>query len=96
GKGQALGVFDTLTLDEQHINLSDKSMMVLYTDGITDAINRDNRMFGLHGLVNTVSEMPEQSVGAVCEELFRAVNKHQSHLPQYDDMTVVAVKALGV
>ncbi|MBT8362512.1 MAG: SpoIIE family protein phosphatase [Desulfobacterales bacterium] len=96
GKGQALGVFDKLTLDEEHFNLSDKSMMVLYTDGITDAINGDNQMFGLQGLLHTVSDMPQQSVGCVCEELFRAVNKHQSHLPQYDDMTVIAVKAVGV
>ena len=96
GKGQALGLFDKLTLDEEHIHLSDKSMMVLYTDGITDAINGDNQMFGLQSLLHTVSDMPKQSVGRVCEELFRAVNKHQSHLPQYDDMTVVAVKAVGV
>ncbi len=94
GKGQALGIFDTLTLDEQHINLTDKSMMVLYTDGITDAINSDNQMFGLEGLRQTVSEMPEQSVEAVCKELFRAVTKHQSPLPQFDDMTVVAIRAL--
>lgn len=96
GKGQVLGVFDKLTLDEKHFNLSHKSMMVLYTDGITDAINGDNQMFGLQGLLHTVSDMSQQSVGCVCEELFRAVNKHQSHLPQYDDMTVIAVKAVGV
>jgi sigma-B regulation protein RsbU (phosphoserine phosphatase) len=94
GKGQALGIFDTLTLDEQHINFSDKSMMVLYTDGITDAISRDNQMFGLQGLIHTVSEMPEQSVEAVCEKLLRAVTKHQSPLPQFDDMTVIAIRAL--
>jgi sigma-B regulation protein RsbU (phosphoserine phosphatase) len=69
-------------------------MMVLYTDGITDAINRDNQMFGLQGLIHTVSEMPEQSVGAVCKELFRAVTKHQSPLPQFDDITVIAIRAL--
>lgn len=94
GKGQALGIFDTLTLDEQDIFLTNKSTMVLYTDGITDAINRDNQMFGLQGLLHTVSDMPGQSVQAVCTELFRAVTKHQNPLPQFDDMTVVAIRAL--
>ena len=94
GKGQALGILDTLTLDEQLINLTDKNMMLLYTDGITDAIDRDNQMFGLQSLIQNVSEMPEQSVVAVCEQLFKAVMKHQSTLPQFDDMTVVAIRAL--
>ena len=94
GKGQALGILDTLTLDEQLINLTDKNMMLLYTDGITDAIDRDNQMFGLQSLIQNVSEMPEQSVAAVCEQLFKAVMKHQSPLPQFDDMTVVAIRAL--
>ncbi|MGI9537092.1 MAG: SpoIIE family protein phosphatase, partial [Desulfocapsaceae bacterium] len=84
GEGQALGLFDILTLDEQNINLSDNRMMLLYTDGITDAIDRQNHMFGLQGIFQTVGNMPNQSVGSVCEELFSAVTNHQSHLPQFD------------
>ena len=94
GEGQALGIFDTVILDEQIIDLSDNSIMVLYTDGITDAINRQNQMFSLQGMLRTICNMPDQSVSNICDGLFNAVMQHQKHLPQFDDMTVVAVRAL--
>ena len=95
GVGQALGLFDIVRLDEQIINLSGNRTMLLYTDGVTDAINRQNKMFGLQGLLRTICGMPNYSVVNVCDELFRAVIEHQNHLPQFDDMTVVAVRAIG-
>lgn len=94
GAGQALGVFDSVILDEQVIDLSDNSMMLLYTDGISDAINRQNKMFGLKGILQTICNRPNQSVSETCDQLFKEVTKHQSQLPQFDDMTVVAVRAL--
>ncbi len=93
GAGQALGVFDSVILDEQIIDLADNSIMVLYTDGLSDAINRQNQMFGLRRMMRTLSKMPDQSVAHICDELFNAVLQHQKHLPQFDDMTVVAVRA---
>ena len=94
GEGQVLGVFDTVILDEQIIDLSHNHMMVLYTDGISDAINRQSKMFGLRGILRTIRSMQNQSVLSVCDKLLKEVTKHQSHLPQFDDMTLVAVKAL--
>lgn len=94
GEGQALGLFDFVTLDVQTIDLSDNSMMLLYTDGVTDAINQKNKMFGQHGMLQTIRSLQKQSVSSVCDGLFKEVMKHQSHLPQFDDMTVVAVKSI--
>jgi len=91
GKGQALGIFDSVVLDEQTLNLSEGSMMLLYTDGISDAINPEDKMFGLPGILRTICDMPKQSVPDMCDGLFKEVKKHQGELPQFDDMTIVAV-----
>ncbi|MGI9569218.1 MAG: SpoIIE family protein phosphatase, partial [Desulfobulbia bacterium] len=72
GEGQALGLFDIVTLDEQIINLSVNRTMLLYTDGITDAINRQNKMFGLQGLLRTTCGIPNHSAVNICDALFRA------------------------
>ena len=92
GQGQALGVFDLVILDEQIIDLSNNSIMVLYTDGVSDAINRQNQMFGLRRMIYTLCKIPDQSVSNICNELFSAVMNHQKHLPQFDDMTIVALR----
>ncbi|MGI9538159.1 MAG: SpoIIE family protein phosphatase [Desulfocapsaceae bacterium] len=94
GEGQALGVFDTVILDEQSIDLSDNSIMVLYTDGLSDAIDRQNQRFGIRRMLRTICNMPDQSVSNVCDGIFNAVMNHQRHLPQFDDMTAVAVRAI--
>jgi serine phosphatase RsbU (regulator of sigma subunit)/CRP-like cAMP-binding protein len=96
GDGQALGVFDMVSLDEQIIDLSDNSLMVLYTDGISDAINQQNQMFGIQGILRTICRMTNHSVPNMCDELFHAVMSHQKQLPQFDDMTAVVVKAVTV
>ena len=92
--GQALGLFDTIALDEQSIKLSKDCMMLLYTDGIPDATNRQNKRFGLNRIVRTISRMPQRSAPIVCSELIKAVAGHQGDSLQYDDMTVIVVRAV--
>ena len=92
--GQALGVFEEITLDEQSVELSKGSMLLLCSDGITDAPNQNNVNFGYDGLVGTVGQMVNPSASTVCDELIKAVSKHQAGSLQYDDMTVVAMRAL--
>ena len=93
GEGQALGIFDIVILEEQIIDLADNSIMLLYTDGLSDAIDRQNQRFGIRRMLRTICSMPDQSVANVCDGIFNAVMNHQKHLPQFDDMTAVAVRA---
>jgi serine phosphatase RsbU (regulator of sigma subunit)/CRP-like cAMP-binding protein len=90
--GQALGVFDEIALDEQTVELSKASMLLLYSDGIPEAFNRKNVSFGHDGLVRTIGRMPEASAQMVCDELVKAVSAHQAGALQHDDMTVVVVR----
>ena len=92
--GQLLGVFDEIALDEQTIELSKGSMLLLYSDGIPEAPNRQNANFGYDGLVRTVGQMQGSSAQEVCDELIKAVIKHQAGSLQHDDMTVVVVRAV--
>lgn len=93
GEGQALGVLDSVILDEQTIDLSDNSIMVLYTDGLSDAIDRQNQRFGIQRLLRTICNMPGHSVSNVCDGVINSVMNHQKQLPQFDDITIVAVRA---
>lgn len=94
GKGQALGVFETVALDVQTIDLPSGHMLLLYTDGITDAMNEQNRMFGVEGIFRTISSIRQPSASRLGKELIRAVTKYQYNVQQFDDQTVVALRAL--
>jgi serine phosphatase RsbU (regulator of sigma subunit)/CRP-like cAMP-binding protein len=93
-KGQALGIFDTVTLEEQTIELTQNSIMLLYSDGITDATNRQNERFGFNGIRRTVGQMTKSPAETVCAGLISAVSEHQEDCLQYDDMTVIVVRAV--
>jgi sigma-B regulation protein RsbU (phosphoserine phosphatase) len=92
--GQALGLFEPIALDEQTVELSKGSMLLLYSDGISEAPNRLNISFGQEGIVRTIGRVPQVSAQTICNELIRAVVEHQGGLPQHDDMTLVMLRAV--
>jgi len=93
-KGQALGIFDPVALEEQSIELTANSILLLYSDGITDANDCQNERFGLKGIRLALGQMPGLSAELVCDGLINAVTRHQGDGLQYDDMTVIVVRAL--
>jgi serine phosphatase RsbU (regulator of sigma subunit) len=95
--GQALGVIDEIELDEQTVELTKGCMLLLYSDGIPEATNRQNVDFGYEGVVRTVGQAcgsSGSSAQMVCDKLIRAVAEHQAGSLQYDDITVVVVRAV--
>lgn len=68
--------------------------MMLYTDGISDANNRQNEMLGLKGILSTKCRMANLPASRIHDELLKAVTKHENRLPPYDDMAVMAVRAV--
>ena len=92
--GQVIGVFEEIVLDEQTVELSKGNMLLLCSDGITDAPNRQNVNFGYDGLVGAVGRMNNPSASLVCDQLIKAVREHQAGSMQYDDMTVVVMQAI--
>ncbi len=69
-------------------------MLLLYTDGITDAYNRKNVTFGYDGLAKTVAQITNPSAPVICDELIKAASKHQAGSLQFDDMTIVVIRAI--
>jgi sigma-B regulation protein RsbU (phosphoserine phosphatase) len=92
--GQALGVFEEIALDEQTVELSKGSMLLIYTDGIPDSTNRQNVGFGFDGIVRMVGKLTGSPAQTVCDELIGAVTEHQAGALQHDDMTVLVVRAV--
>jgi sigma-B regulation protein RsbU (phosphoserine phosphatase) len=71
-------------------------MMLLYSDGITDATSWKNERFGLDGIRRTINRMPALSAEMVCHALINSVTAHQGDCLQHDDMTVIVLRAVWV
>ena len=91
--GMALGLWENITLDEYSIFLPKGSLLVMFTDGLTDCRNPKGEPFGLERIKNTMANLKDDSAQGGCNQLFDTLMKYQDGSKQDDDVTLVAVHA---
>jgi serine phosphatase RsbU (regulator of sigma subunit) len=95
GVGQPLGLVPGMLLDEQEMKLEPEAMVVLYTDGVTEAKDADGNDFGVEGIQRVLQASPSLSAQEACEQIYKAVNAFCQNEPQGDDITILAIRKNG-
>ncbi|HET9952676.1 MAG TPA: PP2C family protein-serine/threonine phosphatase [Candidatus Eisenbacteria bacterium] len=93
--GLMLGPFKGATFEEERSMLEPGDVLVVYSDGVTDAEGPDGEQFGEERLLECLAGPPVASVEAVRDRLLDAVKTFASDRPLFDDVTVLAVRYLG-
>lgn len=91
--GMALGLWENIALDEYSLQLPQDSMLVMFTDGMTDCRNPKGVPFGLERIKTTLSGLSVATAQAACDQLFDSLMYYQSGAKQDDDVTLVAIHA---
>jgi sigma-B regulation protein RsbU (phosphoserine phosphatase) len=65
--------------------------MLLYTDGVTEAVDGAGEFFGTERLTSALQAAAGFHPERICEALWRALTAYQGTMPQDDDVTLVAV-----
>lgn len=92
GHGIALGVIPNIALEEYSIEFAPGDLMLMYTDGVTDAINAAEEEFGAERLADLVAAHAHLSPDALIAEIARAVSDYAGEGVHFDDLTMVALK----
>ncbi len=92
-EGILLGLVEEVRLEEVSVNLCSGDLLVLYTDGITDANSPTGEFFGRERLRDTVSTAGGVSAHDLCDLIFEHVDCFQAGAVQHDDMALLVVKA---
>jgi sigma-B regulation protein RsbU (phosphoserine phosphatase) len=91
-----VGLFPSLAVAEQRVQLESGEWLVIYSDGLTEAINGHGEEFGVDRLAAVVSR--EQNHGATAgtmrDAIISAVRAHTGDLPQADDITLIVARVL--
>ncbi len=87
-----LGVLPSAPMDTHTIHIRPGEAMILYTDGITDALNQDKDEFGLERLVQVVRENRRLGATGMVEAIRAAVDDFVGQEAQFDDLTLVVIK----
>jgi PAS domain S-box-containing protein len=75
---------------ESEIVLAPGDVMLLYTDGVTEAMNAGGEQFGLERLTKALSETAGAPIEQVVDRVLESVNRFSPQ--QYDDITIVALR----
>jgi sigma-B regulation protein RsbU (phosphoserine phosphatase) len=90
--GIALGIMCKMAYEERRISLSTGDVLVLYTDGITEAINRDMEQYGIKRLSSVVRNARALSAQGIMESILEDISRFSGDQAQFDDITMIVVK----
>ncbi|MFH0793322.1 MAG: PP2C family protein-serine/threonine phosphatase, partial [bacterium] len=94
--GIALGLvggelFDVM--EETQVDLSSGDMVVLYTDGVIEAMNERAQEYGRERLLELVQKESELPTTEIIAKVLGDIEHFTEGIPQHDDITMVVIKA---
>lgn len=67
-------------------------MIFEYTDGVTEATNKDNHLFGMERLENTLGKYSDKNVHELLPLVKDDIDEFVAEAPQFDDITMIALE----
>ena len=89
--GIALGLMPDLDYDNNTVTLDPGDLIVMYTDGVTEAFDEQGNQFGTERLQEVFAGVEPTDVQAANRSVFEAVEKFAGDTPQSDDITCVTL-----
>jgi len=90
--GIVLSFLENFDFDEGNISLNPNDLLLIYSDGISEAMNHKHEEFGEERLALLVNEHKNKTAQDVIDVVIDRVKKHAKDRPQMDDMTLVVIK----
>ena len=82
-------------LKEVELILNPGDSFLLFTDGLTDAMNSKMEAYGEERLIETICKKQHLDASHICSYILRSVQDHVNGHDQHDDLTMVLVKCLA-
>jgi serine phosphatase RsbU (regulator of sigma subunit) len=87
-----LGMFEFASYQARTFRLDKGDILVVYSDGLTDAENQREEMFGEARLLNIIHQEAPSGSQALEQRLLKAIEEFTQGMPQTDDITFVVVE----
>ena len=92
GLGLESGDLFDQNLKEEALSLDTGDFLILFTDGITDAMNGNGEIFGVERLLKAAGSNNTSDAARMCEGIFESVEKFVNGARQHDDLAMVIVQ----
>ncbi|MDH4222266.1 MAG: SpoIIE family protein phosphatase [candidate division Zixibacteria bacterium] len=90
--GTILGIFGDTLYEEGTVQLKPGDLLILYTDGITEAMNEKEELYKEERVIKMLQTNKDISAEKLSRKIVEDVLSFQGNLPQGDDITLVLIK----
>ncbi|MCX5801868.1 MAG: PP2C family protein-serine/threonine phosphatase [Candidatus Eisenbacteria bacterium] len=90
--GMVLSCMENSQYDEAVVPINPGDLLVIFSDGVTEAANESWEEFGEQGLAAVIRENLSETSRGLIEKIVTAVKRHAGNLPQTDDITLVVIR----
>ena len=92
--GFVIGGMDGMRYKEYEFTLEKGGTLFLYTDGVAEATNAENELFGTERMLAALNAEPQADPKTLLENMKKSVDEFVGDAPQFDDLTMLGVKLL--
>ncbi len=93
--GFVIGGMEGLRYTEYEMTLTPGTTIFVYTDGLPEATNKNNELFGTERVMAALNEEPDASPQKVLLNIKNAVNQFVEGAEQFDDLTMLCLEYKG-
>ena len=93
--GFVLAGMDGVNYKAQELQLERGDTIYLYTDGVTEATDANKELYGEDRLLSAINSREFESMEELCRFIKADVDAFVGDAPQFDDITMVALKYIG-
>jgi serine phosphatase RsbU (regulator of sigma subunit)/CHASE2 domain-containing sensor protein len=86
-----LGILAEANYEETQLELMPGDKVVFYTDGIVEAMNKREEMYGFERLQEVIKSSPAETAETLMNDIIRSVSDFTGDAPQHDDLTIIVV-----
>ena len=93
--GGILGIIEEQSFRVENVNLRANDILLLYTDGLTEAQDAEGAAYGEERVVQFVRNHKDQSAEKIAQMLLADVQRFSARASYSDDKTLIVVKRRG-
>jgi sigma-B regulation protein RsbU (phosphoserine phosphatase) len=92
GDAFPLGIIDDADYQQTQLQLDSGDLIVFYTDGVVEAMNKKEKMYGFERFIEVIKKNKGLDANTFLEKLIDDINSFVGKAEQHDDLTIVLIK----
>ncbi len=91
-EGMPIGIMSGVEYGQNYTIMERGDIAILYTDGITEAMNFKHEEFGFDRLKEVIRQYKRESSKEICNKIIEAIKVFAGNAPQHDDETILVLR----